>query len=254
MRPLPLTDLVDRFKPDKGYTQLVHFSVAIILPVLVLILVNNSFMILALILIVLSKWRIFSVRPRFWLANIRANMVDLFVGLSFLAFIIDTSSLGVQIVWMILYATWLAFVKPGSKPLMVAAQAGLGLLAGLSALLLYWGTAPTYWLALASGVICYFTARHFLNSFDEPYVDLLSYTWGYFGAALMWVLAHWLLFYGSLAQPTVLLVAIAYGLGALYYLDHYDKLTRLLRQQFIFIMLAIIVIVLTLSNWGDKVV
>ena len=35
----------------------------------------------ALALVVLSKWRIIAVRPRFWWANIQANLVDLTVGI-----------------------------------------------------------------------------------------------------------------------------------------------------------------------------
>ena len=37
---------------------------------------------LALALVIASKWRALAVRPRFWLANIVANMIDLTVGIS----------------------------------------------------------------------------------------------------------------------------------------------------------------------------
>lgn len=33
-------------------------------------------------LVLLSKWRIFALRPRFWWANIKTNLVDISVGLS----------------------------------------------------------------------------------------------------------------------------------------------------------------------------
>lgn len=251
MRPFAL---ITKFKPEKGYSELLHLVTAVILPVLVFVLVNKGVVELALALIILSKWRIFAVRPRFWLANVRANAVDIMVGLSFLAFMVQTEALWLQVVWMLLYAGWLAVLKRGSSIFMTSLQAGVGMLAGVSALLTIWATGPSYFLALLVGVICYFSARHFFNNFDEPYTKLLSYLWGYFGAALMWVLAHWLLFYGPIAQPTVLLVAIGYGLGSLYYLDHHEKLSKLAQRQFLFVMVAIVVIVLTLSNWGDKVV
>lgn len=83
---------------------------------------------------------------------------------------------------------------------------------------------------------------------------MLSYIWGYFGAALAWLLSHWLLYYHGLAQPTLLLSALGYGLAVLYYLDHKDRLSRGARRQFIFIMLAIVVVVVAFSDWGDKVV
>jgi hypothetical protein len=34
-------------------------------------------------LVVLSKWRVFAVRPRFWWANLRSNLVDFIVSISF---------------------------------------------------------------------------------------------------------------------------------------------------------------------------
>ncbi|RKV95158.1 MAG: hypothetical protein D8G53_09440, partial [Candidatus Saccharimonas sp.] len=34
----------------------------------------------ALALVILSKWRVIAVRPRFWWANIQANLVDVAVG------------------------------------------------------------------------------------------------------------------------------------------------------------------------------
>jgi hypothetical protein len=121
-------------------------------------------------------------------------------------------------------------------------------------LYLVWDAGPLYGLTAMTGLICFLAARHFFDSFDEPYARLLSYVWGYFGAALAWLLGHWLLFYRGLAQPTLLLSTLGYGLAVLYYLDHTDRLSKGVRRQFIFIMIAIVLVVLTFSDWGDKVV
>jgi len=109
---------------------------------------------------------------------------------------------------------------------------------------------------LATGAICYLSARHFFDSFDESYTKLLAYLWAYFGAALAWLLGHWLLFYahGVISQPTLILSIIGYGLAAMYYFDHSERLNTTLRRQFIFIIVAIMFVVLTFSDWGDKVV
>jgi hypothetical protein len=122
------------------------------------------------------------------------------------------------------------------------------------AIYLAWTNGPLYGLTLLTGLMCYFAARHFFDSFDEPYARLLSYTWGYFGAALGWLLAHWLIYYRFIAQPTLLLSTIGYGLAVLYYLDHSDRLSKTVRRQFVFVMIAIVLVVLTFSDWGDKVV
>jgi hypothetical protein len=82
----------------------------------------------------------------------------------------------------------------------------------------------------------------------------LSYIWGYFGAALAWLLSHWLLFYKGVAQTTLLLSALGYGLAVLYYLDHNEKLSTALKRQLIFIMAAVVLVVLFFSDWGNKVV
>jgi hypothetical protein len=83
---------------------------------------------------------------------------------------------------------------------------------------------------------------------------MLAYIWGYFGAALAWLLSHWLLFYGVIAQVTLLLSTLGYGMAVLYYLDHHDRLGRGVRRQFIFIMVAIVLLILAFSDWGNKVV
>ena len=193
------------------------------------------------------------MRPRFWPANIRANSIDLMVGVAVVVFMAHTSLLG-QFIWAALYGFWLIVIKPAAGNFMISMQSFIGQLAALMALYLAWSGGPLYGLVLLTGLICYLSARHFFDSFEEPYAKLLSYTWGYFGAALTWLLGHWLLFYQVVSQPALLLTTIGYGLAVLYYLDHNERLSPTLKRQFIFIMLAIVLVVLTFSDWGNKVV
>ncbi|HEX3568068.1 MAG TPA: hypothetical protein VHT70_00130 [Candidatus Saccharimonadales bacterium] len=246
--------LIAKIKPASGFSYILHLVLNVLLPLLVFVLVRLHFVELALAAILLSKWRMFAVRPRFWPVNIRANAVDIIVGVSLLLFMVHSGSQLVQFGWVVLYGVWLVGIKPASTTLMVSIQALVGLLCGLMALFVAWSSGPLYGLVFAAGLICYLTARHFFDSFDEPHARLLSYIWGYFGAALVWVLGHWLLFYSIISQPALLLIAIGYGLAALYYLDHYERLTKNVRRQFIFIMIAIIIVVITFSDWGDKIV
>ncbi len=242
MRPL-----LAKIKPVNGFSHWVYVGLNILLALLVFVLVRIEFVQLALAIILLSKWRMFVVRPRFWPANVRANAVDIIVGVSLLLCIVHSAnSPALQLLWAAAYAVWLVVIKPASSALMVSGQALIGLLFGLTALFIGWGDGALYWLVLATGLICYLTARHFMDSFDEPYAKLLSYLWAYFGAALVWVMAHWLLFYGFLAQPTLLLVAIGYGLAVLYFLDHNDRLTKMVRTE-IMITTAVIVLAVVIS-------
>jgi hypothetical protein len=240
-------------KPAAGIANSLHLALVVILPLITFALVRLDFVQLALSVVVLSKWRMFAVRPRFWAANIRANAVDMMVGLSLVLFMAH-AGLGLQIFWALAYVVWLLYIKPRSNASAVTAQAFIGQLLALSALYLVWGNGPVVGLTLLSGLFCFLAARHFLDTFDEPYARMLSYTWGYFGAALAWLLSHWLLFYKGVAQPTLLLSALGYGLAVLYYLDHNNRLNSAIRRQFIFVMVAIVVVVLAFSDWGDKVV
>jgi hypothetical protein len=231
----------------------------IILPAILFVLdrvIHSDFVKLALSLIVLSKWRMFAVRPRFWAANVRANAVDIMVGVSIVLFIYNNGSTFIQLLIAALYAVWLIFVKPATSLFMVSVQAFIGQICALTALYLIASNAPTplYVLTGVTGLVCYLAARHFFDGFDEIYARLLSYIWGYFGAALAWLLGHWLLYYRVIAQPTLLLSTLGYGLGVLYYLNHTERLNKTIQRQFIFVMLAIVIVILTFSNWGDKVV
>lgn len=249
MRPL-----IAKIKPANGFSKAVYIVFNVALPLVVFALVRTSFVQLALAIILLSKWRMFAVRPRFWLVNFRANAVDIIVSISFLIFMVNSDSQLMQLVWTVAYVGWLVILKPASDSLLISMQALIGLACGLMALFIGWDAGPLYGLVFLTGLICYLSAHHFFDSFDEPYAKLLSYAWGYFGASLVWVLGHWLLYYGIVAQPVLLLVAIGFGLATLYYLDHHERLSRAVRRQFIFIMLAIILIVLIFSDWGDKII
>src|SRR5579884_2581638 len=173
MRPV-----LHRIKPTSGFSYTLHIVLVLILPAAVFVLVSLNFVQLALSIIVLSKWRMFAVKPRFWAANLRANSVDLMVGLSIVAFMTHTSSLPIRLAWSVIYAAWLLLIKPASRPLLVTSQAFIGQLFALMALYLTWSAGPVYGLTLATGLICYLAARHFLEPFDEPYARLLAYVWG----------------------------------------------------------------------------
>jgi hypothetical protein len=246
--------LLSKYKPTSGFAHFLHVALLVVLPVAVFVFVRLDFAPIALALVILSKWRMFAVRPRFWTANIRANAVDLMVGIPTVIFMTHTDSFLVQAAWAVLYAGWLLLIKPKSGALMVMTQAFIAQLAALSALYLVWTDGPAAGLTLGTGLICFLSARHFFDNFDEPYARMLSYVWGYFGAALAWLLGHWLLFYTVIAQPTLLLSTIGYGLAVLYYLDHTERLSKGVRQQFIFVMLAVVLVVLAFSDWGDKVI
>src|SRR5215472_16151805 len=132
--------LAAKIKPANGFSHLLHYGLVLALPLAILILVRleGTFVQLALSLVLLSKWRMFAVRPRFWPAIIRANAVDILVGLSAAIFMASSQSGYLQLMWALLYAAWLLLLKPASGTFMVASQAMVGQLCGLMALFLIW--------------------------------------------------------------------------------------------------------------------
>lgn len=245
---------LNRLKPKKGVAHVLHIGFNLILPLLMYVFVRIDIVGLALLLVLISKWRMFAVKPRHWLANIRANGVDLLVGISVVIFMSNSGTQLWQIVWALAYVGWLLAIKPRADVISVSLQALIGQFAGLTALYLAFGGTATGWLVLGAWVVSFIAARHFLTSFDEPLSRLFSHTWAFFAAAITWVLGHWLLFYGPIAQPTILISVIGFGLATLYYLDEADKLSVFYRRQVLFIMLMVVAIVILLGDWQDKTI
>lgn len=244
----------DKIKPVRGFSHLIHIGLVVLLPFLAYVLVRIDFVGLAILLIFISKWRMFAVKPRYWLVNLVSSGVDLMVGISLVVFMANTSVSWWQLFWMFVYMAWLLYLKPRSDVLSVSAQAMIGQLLGLGFLYLKFGDAPLAVLVAGTWTVTYISARHFLTSFEEPYTALLAHSWAYFSASLAFVLGHWLLFYSSIAQIIVFLTVIGYGLAGLYYLDASDKTTPAMRRQLLGIMLAIIVIVIIFSDWTGSTV
>ncbi len=244
---------LDRLKPANGFSTIVHVLLVAVLPLLVFILVRLEVAPLAYAVVLASKWRMLAVRPRHWPANIRANAIDIIVGLSFVSFIAGApSQQSWQLVWAIGYGVWLTLIKPRSSTFWSAVQAGIGQLLGLASIFILWGHSSLLVLVVATWVVCYLAARHFLSSFDEPLSSMISHTWGFFGGALAWVLGHWLLYYGFISQPMLILSVLGFGIATLYYLENNDRLSTLVRREVLLVMSAIIVVVLLFSSWGDK--
>ena len=247
-----VTKTVTRVKPKDGFSQIVHIILVTLLPIVIYVFIRLDFPQIAVTLVLLSKWRMFSVKLRHWPANIRANAVDIIVGISVVMFMNRTDSVGIQLIWVVLYALWLLVVKPKSEVLWVAMQAIIGQTAGLMALYSVFGGAQAASLVFATALLCYFAARHFFSSFDESMGRTIAYVWAYFSASIAWLLAHWLIYYGIVAQPVLVLSVVGYSLAGMYYLRHTDKLSKGVQQQFIVVLSAILIVVLVFSDWGDK--
>lgn len=163
----------------------------------------------ALALVLLSKWRILAVRPRYWFANIQANLVDIIVSVSVVILLYAASGAVItQCVLAALYIVWLLFVKPRSKRIFIALQAGTALFLGISALSLVAYDWNVFFFILIMWLIGYSTARHVLASYDEAHLSFYSLVWGFVMAEFGWLMYHMTL---ASALPGIGAIKLTHG-------------------------------------------
>ena len=146
----------------------------------------------AFALVLLSKWRVLAVRPRYWVANIQANLVDIIVSLSVVILLYSANGAVIaQCALTVLYIVWLLFVKPRSKRSFVTLQAGAALFLGITALAqISYGWNVVFVVAIM-WLIGFSTARHVLASYEEAHLSFYSLIWGFVMAEFGWVMYHW---------------------------------------------------------------
>ena len=246
--------LLYNLRPESGISHAVHIALNALLPLVLVVLVRLDLVIIAAVMVFLTKWRMLAVKPRHWISNIRANSVDIFVGLSVVAFMAGTDTLYVQIIWAVVYIIWLVWLKQQSKPSAVTFQA---LIAQALALVGYYTAFPDSTLLLDMVVVwlvCYSVARHFLSAFDEPMTSVIANLWAWFGLIMAWILGHWAIYYLFLPQIVLILSILGYGLAGLYYLHAKNKLTLSLKRQLIGLVMVLLLVIVVFSDWQDKTV
>ena len=247
--------ILRKVKPKYGFAHVFHLSLVAIVPPLVYVFASLDFLGVAIAVVLLSKWRIFAVKPHYWMAHVRTNSVDIIVGLSVVAFMFASqSSIASRLVWLGLFELWVLVIKPGTSTLMVSTQALLAQLAGVSAILVSFKTLDFAFYILLCSAVSYFCGRHFFGTFEEAHAIQYSWYWAFFSGCIIWILSHWLLFYGPVAQAALLLTVIGYGLAGVYFLHEHDKLTMLVRRQIIFVVSAVVFVMMAFSNWGDGII
>ena len=145
---------------------------------------------IAIALVVISKWRTFAVRPRYWVVNVKSNLVDLIFSLGIVVLMYST---GVEF-WLsqaflaIAYLGWLTLLKPRSSEKAVKAQALVSVFVGLTAILLIAYAWPVDIVVLVAFLIGYATFRHVISSLKSENIVLISLFWGMIFAEFIWVL------------------------------------------------------------------
>lgn len=224
-----------------------------LLPLVLLLMIRIDLVELSIVLALFSKWRVFSVRPRHWLTNLRSNATDIIVKLGTLSFMIEADSLYIQLGWTAWYVTWLMIIKPMSSYVGVSLQALVGTLIGLSALFQYSNRLSEIFLLILVWVLAVVTSRHFLSQYQEPWAQVMSYVWALFVVQLSWVLYRWTLVYGFIPQLALIVVVVAYATASVYHAHKTETLKKgFIRQQFIMTSIALLAIAF-LADWQGAI-
>lgn len=202
-------------------------NIALAVAVLVVVIVSGSPW-AAFILILLSKWRVLAVRPRYWLANIQANLVDFIVSVGVVVVLSVETNLVIQIITTLLYIAWLLFLKPRSKRSLMIVQAGVAILVGVTALYMVNYAWPASLVVLLMWLIGYASARHVLSAYDEAHISFLSLLWGLVVAELGWAAYHWTFAYSlpglsNLELPQITLIILALSFVAERFYTSYSR-------------------------------
>lgn len=253
-------DFLKTVKRRSFVSEFVYVILNIGLAITLMIVVRTTNSLLpAFILVLLSKWRVLAVRPRFWVANIQANMVSIIVSISFVVLLYtvnlvnggDFKGIMAQLILSILYICWLLFLKPKSKRKYIVMQAGVALFLGITAIY----TMSYDWIAtpvvLLVWIVGYVTARHVLNSYDEDYALLLSLSWGLVMAEIGWLAYHWTIAYrlpiiNNLLLPQVSIIMLCLGFLATESYDSYFHHQKVRMNDIILPLIFTVAIIATL--------
>lgn len=186
---------------------------------LVLVYLFPNLPVLAYLLVLLSKWRVFAVRPRFWWDNFQANFLDLLLGISVVTMLWQAREVFVlQLIIAGLYGVWLVVLKPMTTRLAMQTQATIAQFVAITALLSTSFAWPSWTVVLGMWVIGYVAARHMLVAYEEDDVTFLSLIWGLVVAELGWVAYHWTIAYSfgppesifKIPQIAIIITLLAY--------------------------------------------
>lgn len=166
-------------------------------------------------LVFMSKWRVFAVRPRFWMANIKSNLVDLIVCLSLTGLMWNSGAANISIsaaILAIIYTVWLTIIKPQSKKIFIDIQAIFSIFIGFFALFVIGYGWPVSITIILAWLIGYSAFRHVLAVKENNSLEILSLMWGLILAEISWIFSHWTVGYplfglNALVVPQVAIIA-----------------------------------------------
>lgn len=179
-------------------SSVLHIILNILLGVgsIALTIITESW-ILGILLVLISKWRMFAVRPRYWFLNLKSNLVDLIVGVSFVLLAYCAGSTIMPIHWILAigYTSWLILLKPRSSEAAAEVQALVAVFLGISAATILGAPISSIWVTICAFVIGYGASRHVLIQSDDHDYTYITFSCGLIASEIAWLFHSWLIVY-----------------------------------------------------------
>lgn len=163
----------------------------------VFITVLSGSPVLGLILVLVSKWRVFAVRGRYLWLNIKMNLIDTIVGVSIVLLTYYTGPvlLPADVLLAVFYCVWLLFIKPMSSEKATLAQSLIAVFLGISASAIMSANLDSIVLALLAFLVGYAASRHVLVQSDDKDFTLTTLVCGLMFAEVAWLCQSWAIVY-----------------------------------------------------------
>lgn len=193
-----MVDYVLARKSRNIASNMVHVFLNLLLGVgAVMVTVLSASPVLGLLLVLLSKWRVFAVRGRYLWLNIRSNLVDTIVGVSvvLLAYYASESFLPVHFVLAVFYSAWLLIIKPLSSERAALAQSLIAVFLGMSAAAILAASLDSIVLVLLAFLVGYAASRHILVQSSDKDFTLTTLVCGLAFAEIAWLCQSWAIIY-----------------------------------------------------------
>ena len=163
----------------------------------VLITVFSGSPLLGILLVLVSKWRVFAVRRRYLWLNIKSNLVDLIVGVSVvvLAYYAGNNLLPVDFLLMAIYMVWLLVIKPMSTENANLTQSLVAVFLGISATTIMTASTDATFAIILAFLVGYAASRHVLVQADGQDSAMTTLVCGLIFAEVAWLCHTWLIVY-----------------------------------------------------------
>lgn len=193
-----MADYVLARKSRNIASNMVHILLNILLGVgSVLITVLSGSPLLGLLLVLISKWRVFAVRARYFAINLKSNLVDMIVGVSvvLLAYYAGPSFLPVDFILAAFYVVWLIFIKPLSSEKALLVQSLIAVFLGISAATILSANLNSIVITALAFLIGYAASRHILVQTSDKDFTLTTLVCGLIFAEITWLCHSWSIIY-----------------------------------------------------------